>query len=122
MKPLLKVLKGLKKEKCRDPLNLVNEIFRPEVAGKDLLEGLLKLLNSIKASQVFPKVFCFDDISSIYKGKGEKTDMNNDRGIFCLTILRNIFDKLLYNDKYETIDSNLTDKINLNQLIFRFTM
>ena len=93
MKELLKVLRGLKKGKCQDPINLINEIFHPDVTGSDFLQGLLKLLNSIKKAQVFPKVFCFADILSIYKGKGDKT----------------IFDKLLYNDKYETIDSNLTD-------------
>lgn len=109
MAQLVEVLKGLKKEKCRDPLDLVNDIFHTDVAGKDMLKGLLKLLNQIKMNHVFPKVLRFADISTIYKGKGEKTDMNNDRGIFCLTILRTIFDKLLYNEKYETIDSNLTD-------------
>ena len=31
-----KVLKSLKNDKCRDPLGLVNEIFKPPTAGDDL--------------------------------------------------------------------------------------
>lgn len=46
MEQLLKVLRGLKKGKARDPLNLVNEIFRPEVAGSDMLLALLKIVNA----------------------------------------------------------------------------
>ena len=38
---LVKVLKSLKKGKSRDPWNLCNEIFKPEVAGDDLIEALL---------------------------------------------------------------------------------
>ena len=49
MKQLEKVLRSLKKGKARDPLNLVNEIFRPEVAGADLKSALLKIVNKIKS-------------------------------------------------------------------------
>ena len=51
MSQLLEVLKSLKKGKSRDPLNLVNEIFRPEVAGEDLKYALLKIANKIKDEQ-----------------------------------------------------------------------
>ena len=46
------------------------------------------------------------DIISIYKGKGEKIDLENDRGIF---ILRSIFMKLLYNNDYDSIEMNISD-------------
>ena len=49
------------------------------------------------------------NITSIYKNKGSKLDLNNDRGIFTVTCLRAIVDKLIYNDYYETIDSNMSD-------------
>ena len=51
----------------------------------------------------------FAGITSIYKGKGEKIDIENDRGIFIVTILRSIFMKLLYNDNYDIIDINMSD-------------
>ena len=56
MDQLVKVLKSLKKEKARDPLNLVNEIFRPEVAGSDLQLALLKIANKVNEEQTFPEL------------------------------------------------------------------
>ena len=41
--------------------------------------------------------------------KGSWLEMENERGIFILTVFRKIYDKLLYNDKYEYIDSNMSD-------------
>ena len=32
-----------------------------------------------------------------------------DRGIFILSVLRKIFDKLIYNDKYQDIDKGMSD-------------
>ena len=49
------------------------------------------------------------NISSIWKKKGNKNDFESYRGIFRVTIFRSILDRLIYNDVYETIDSNLTD-------------
>ena len=42
MEDLLIVLKQLEKDKARDPEGYANEIFKEEVAGKDLLQALLK--------------------------------------------------------------------------------
>ena len=109
MKQLMRVLKSLKKGKARDPLNLVNEIFRPEVAGSDLLLALLKIVNMVKKQQMFPTKLRFADITSVYKGKNSKTDMGNQRGLFNLVTIRSIIDKLIYMDEYENVDANLTD-------------
>ena len=49
------------------------------------------------------------DVTTIYKGKGEKCDLENDRGIFLVTVFRNILMSLIYMDKYETIDSSMSD-------------
>ena len=70
MKQLLKVIKSLKKGKSRDPLNLVNKIFRPEVAGTDLVLALLKIANKINEKQTFPDLLKYIVITSVYKGKG----------------------------------------------------
>ena len=43
---LIKVLKSLKKGKARDPWGLSNEIFKPDVAGSDLILALLTLSHS----------------------------------------------------------------------------
>ena len=109
MDQLNDVLKYLKRNKSRDPLGYANEIFRPEVAGNDFKVALLKLLNRIKAEQMLPKVLELCDISSIWKKKASINDFENYRGIFRVTTIRSILDRLIYNDEYVTIDSNLTD-------------
>ena len=35
--------------------------------------------------------------------------MDNDRGIFIISTLKAILDKLIYNDNYEDIDENMSD-------------
>ena len=44
-KDLLKVMKKLKVNKAADPLGLVNELFKPGVAGSDLVNSVLTLCN-----------------------------------------------------------------------------
>ena len=65
---VLKVLKGLKKGKSRDPLGLANELFHPEVAGNDLIDAIVILMNRIKDEQAYPEFMSFCNISSIFKG------------------------------------------------------
>ena len=48
------------------------------------------------------------DISAIYKGKGSKNDLNNERGIFIVSTFRAILMKLLYNDKIGTIENHMS--------------
>ena len=103
------VLKQLKNDKSRDPLGYANELFKGGVAGKDLKLAILKIMNRIKCEQKIPKVMQLCNITSLYKHKGPRNQFNSYRGIFRVTVLRNILDRLLYNDLYQTIDSNLSD-------------
>ena len=66
-------------------------------------------MNKIKSDQTYPKALEYCNISSIWKLKGQRNDWDNYRGIFRVTIFRTILDRLIYNDEYEKIDSNLTD-------------
>ena len=109
MTDLDKVLKGLKKQKSRDPHGLANDLFRPGVAGEDLKLAVLKLMNMIKNNQTYPECLELCNISSIWKCKGPRSSFDSYRGIFRVTIFRSILDKLIYNDEYEKIDKNLTD-------------
>ena len=70
---------------------------------------ILKLLNRIKFEQVYPEVLELCDITSIWKRRGCRNRFDNYRGIFRVTVFRSILDRLIYNDEYSTIDSNLTD-------------
>ena len=80
-KDLVKVLQSLKNNKARDPHSLINEIFKPGVIGLDLQNSLLLMFNRIKEKFEIPEILQFANIISIYKGKNEKTSLENDRGI-----------------------------------------
>ena len=106
---LLKVLGSLKKNKSRDPHNLVNDIFRTEVIGSDLRKSLLIMFNKMKDEIKIPEILEFVNIISIYKGKGKKSELKNDRGIFIINIFRSILMKLIYNNEYPKVDSSMSD-------------
>ena len=106
---LRSVLKCLKKNKSRDPHNLINELFRPENIGSDLEYSLLLLLNKVKQSFIFPDFMQFANIVSLYKGRGRKNSLESDRGIFIINIFRSILMKLIYKEEYDIIDSHMSD-------------
>ena len=77
IKDIEKVLKALKKDKCRDPHDLVNEIFFTNVAGTHLKASMLMLFNEIKKNHKIPQFMKIADIALIYKGKGSMNDLKN---------------------------------------------
>ena len=79
-------------------LALLKEIFKPGVIGSELKYSTLNLMNSSKANMFIPPNMELSNITTIYKSKGSRLDMSNDRGIFILTVLRQILDKLTYLD------------------------
>ena len=103
------ILKHLKLGKARDPNGWVNDLFRSDVAGKYLKMSMLKLLNKMKFENYITDFIDLADVATIYKGKGEKCDLENDRGIFLVTIFRSILMRLMYMDTYNTVDSNMSD-------------
>ena len=108
-KDILEALKGLKNKKSRDPNDFSNEIFNPKVAGEDLVLAILALMNRIKSDQIYPKCLQLCNITSLYKQKGPHNEFGSYRGIFRVQVFRNILERVIYNDEYKTIDSNLTD-------------
>ena len=66
MSQLETVFNFLKKNKSRDPLGYANEIFKLEVAGDDLKDDILILMNRIRLELIFPEVLEVYDISSVY--------------------------------------------------------
>ena len=106
---LWKVLNSLKIKKSTDPVGLINELFKPSVAGKDVINSLLLMSNKVKDECEIPDFLQLTNISSIYKLKGSKSDLNNDRGVFNVVTIRSIIDKLMYNDIYDIVDSMMSD-------------
>ena len=77
--------------------------------GKDLKEAVLLLMNGIKQTFFFPEFIQLANISSLFKNKESRFDLENDRGIFILPILKKVFDKLIYQEKYPFVDANMSD-------------
>ena len=65
--------------------------------------------NKAKDECEIPAFLELTNISSIFKNRGSKNDLNNDRGIFNVSAVRSIIDKLIYNDIYEVVDGNMSD-------------
>ena len=79
-------------------------------AGIDLEDSLLMLFNGMKDNVEFPEYILRQNITTIYKNKGSRLDMENDRGIFILSALKKILDMLIYLDKFESIDKNMSSR------------
>ena len=109
MVDLEEAIKALKNGKCRDPEGLIREIFKDDSLGDDLKKSLLILFNKIKETRIFPAFMQNINICAIYKGKGDVNDLESDRGIFLVTILRTILMKMVYKDKYPIIDKSMSD-------------
>ena len=119
------VLKKLKNNKARDPFGLINELFKIGAIGDDLKESLFLMCYKIRDNLEIPELLKFANITSIYKGKGAKNDLQNERGIFSINIFRSLILKLIYNDEYDNIDKNMSDsnvggrkKMNIRNHIF----
>ena len=96
-------MKSLKNNKSRDPSGWINEIFKQPV---DLNGALLQFVNGIKREYYFPNEILKSNITSIYKRKGSQLDMENDRGIFGLSVFKKMIDTLIYLEKNPLLDAN----------------
>ena len=104
-----KVLKSLKTGKSGDYFGLIYEIFKPDCISNDLRKSLRVLCNAIKNQLQIPKCVTFTDITSFYKNKGDRNDLENDRGIFGVGKVQSIIEKLIYDDIYDIVDPNMSD-------------
>ena len=109
MEDLELVLRQLKNNKSGDPLSWANELFKPKNVGKNLKVAVLEVMTLIKRQQTVPDIIKKCNITSLYKKKGLRKDFSNYRGIFRVTILRSILDKLIYNNEYTNTDEHLSD-------------
>ena len=107
LEDLENVIKYLDKDKSRDAIGHANEILK--CAGSDLKFAVLKLMNHMKKNHEYPEALEYCNTTSLYKHKGTHSDFNYYRGVFRVTVLRSVLDRLMYNDMYHIIDENLTD-------------
>ena len=88
---------------------MINEIFKEESAGINLKLALWELFNGIKSSQSIPDYMNLSNITTIFKQRGSRLSLDSERGIFILTSLKRILDKLIYFDKFGDTDLNMSD-------------
>ena len=108
MNELEAALKDLKRNKSRDPEGYVNEIFKKEVIGDNLKMSMLTMFNKLKKTKTIPKFMNMANITTVPK-KGSRLKLENERGIFRVSVIRNILMRLIYNSKYNLIDQNISD-------------
>ena len=106
MSDLEVALKDLKNNKSRDPEGLGNELFKLNVIGEDLKRSLLRMFNSLKIEQIIPIFMDYANVTTVPK-RGSPLLLENERGIFRVSVLRYILMRLIYNDKYPFIDACL---------------
>jgi hypothetical protein len=105
---IVKICKSLKNNKARDECGFIYELFKPSNAGPDVFQSLTKLFNLMKHELTIPEFFELMSITSLYKNKGSRSNISNERGIFNVPKVRSIFDKAIYSDVYEVIDRNMS--------------
>ena len=106
---VINVLKSLKPKMLKDPYGMPNELFLFTKAGEDLILAITTLMNKMKDKTEFPDCLRICNVTNAYKNKGDQSSFDSYRGLFRTPVFRNILDKLLYFDLYETIDESLTD-------------
>ena len=80
-------------------------ILKPNIAGSNHQDSLLMFYKKVKNTKEIPRFTKLVNIASIFKGRGEKTNLENGRGIFRIDVFRDIFLRLIYND----IDLKMSD-------------
>ena len=75
-------------------------MFKPGVGGADIERSLVLMFNKIKEEISIPEFMKFMNIVCIYKGKGNKMDLQNDRGIFIVNVIKSIFMKVVWSEIY----------------------
>ena len=72
MEDVTSVLRSLKTGKAKDPFDMPNKIFKPDVAGSDLILTQTKLMNRIKDELHFPEPINVCNVTNLFKNKGLK--------------------------------------------------
>ena len=100
--------KTLKNGKARDEAGLIYELFKPPYAGADLYNSLTILFQMIRNNLIVPNFLQQMSITSFYKNKGLRCDLSNERGVFNVSKIRSILDRVIYSEVYPTVDSELS--------------
>ena len=102
MKDIEQVVNRLKNKNTRDREMMSNKMLKN--MGKDMKESLKTLINEIEEQIVTPNEWNKMGIISVNKAKGNKSSLENRRGLFITNSVSKVFEKLRLgniNDKIE---------------------
>ena len=88
-----KTLKILKNDKTPGPDEIANEILKN--SGKNLLNNILKMINYFLEKEEIPEELMKINIKTLYKGKGEISDLKNQRGLFLSNSILKLLEKII---------------------------
>lgn len=91
-KELDKVIKKLKKNKSPGDDGITNELVK--AFGTSLKKSLLNMMNWMHLHEKIPGQLLKINIKSLYKGKGQTSDLKNHRGIFISSTVLKIYEGL----------------------------
>ena len=106
MNELDKVVNDLQNSKAPDKSGMRNEFIK--YGGKDLRQSLLILLNEIMEKGDIPNKWKSMRIKSLYKKKGDRREMENQRGIFLTNIVSKVFERIILNRNRNVIEKYMS--------------
>ena len=86
---------NLKNRKTADIENWRYEYIK--YAGKDLQDSLIHMINEVMETKQIPNQWKYMKIKSIYKKKGQRQCMKNQRGLFFTNVISKVVERMIYN-------------------------
>ena len=102
-----KVLRSMKAGKAPGPDNITYEIIQH--AGTNLKNNILKMVNYFLTKEDIPSKLQCLYIKSMYKGKGNMDELENQRGIFLSSSILKLYEKMIMMRAINKIEEGMSD-------------
>ena len=112
---ILKAIQSLKNGKACGDDRVINEFIK--CTASDMSEVYVRLFNLLLESGLVPEAWTTGTIKTLYKGKGERHNLDNYRGITILSCLGKLYTLVLSNRIGNFIESN--NMLKENQVAYR---
>ena len=106
-KEVKNAIKSLKAGKSPGKDELGNEIFLN--AGDNLIKNIVNMFNYFWENEEIPSELMKISIKSIYKGKGETSSLDNQRGLFLSSCLLKLYEKIILNRIMPKVEKYFTE-------------
>ena len=98
---------NLKNRKAADIENWRYEYIK--YAGKDLQDSLIHMINEVMETNQIPNQWKYMKIKSIYKNKGQRQCMKNQRGLFLTNVISKVVERMIYNRNQNIIRNGVSE-------------